>query len=220
MSELSLGGHAGKWSKPSPVYVDGAYHSDGMIWSGNLPMTEADRLALFSMLRRDYEPSAHTIYEGKSDIEMEALIKMDSASLVGRYDPSYSTYASAHSGHRAKGGIGSEVYQLQKVGRGVQFTKKKIWRTDAAGEMTKSIPPNCGAYHFKDMGDGYRDAHDGPAPGSKAEKMLGTGHYVWDAKHQWWTVVGGERKAGSRKNSKADNLRKKIARLQRELDRL
>jgi hypothetical protein len=188
-----------KFSSPKTVSHSGEHHSDGMVWQGDLPMTRQDELDVYAMLRRDDDPHAHTMYSGDSDEQMDALIQFDPASIVGRYDPEYSTYYFRHKGGTKYGGIGSEIYERQNIGKGVKFTKKKIW-IHGQGTMAKMIPPNHGAYHV----DSLQRAIAGPEPLSLADELLGDGHYQWDTENQWWIVVKGPRPHGKVKHGKAE----------------
>ena len=161
MSDLTLGGNGLDWGAPAPVYMDGRYQTGGLIWLGTRAATEADKQAA-----RDYYKRQNILF--------------DEGTLVGTYHWAWNDFAWRHGAAKKLGGIGSEVYEMQKVGQGVQFTSNAIWYTNSDNKLVKGIPPQAGAYHYVDVGGGYRDAHEGPEPGSPADVYRGSGEFYWD----------------------------------------
>lgn len=180
MSDLSLGGGGfpPNWGQPSPVYVYGEYRTDGLIWLGTGPATSADIEALY-----DVKPGA----------------AIDSGTLVGTYAWDWISFSEKvillqGGTPRRMGGIGSQVYEYQHVGGGdgVTFRKEsegKMWYINKAGDLVNGIPPdNAGAYHWVDVGGGYRDAHEGVEQGSAADQILGRGEFFWDESRRLYDV--------------------------------
>ncbi len=155
------------WSNPSPVYRNGKYVTNGMVWVGLQQATEGDIEALKEATG------------GIADV--------DEASLVGRYHPDWSSNASLEKPRNARmGGLGSETYQLQKVGEGVRFSDEPMWLR-RGGEMVYDSPID-GAYHVAKVGVTYTENRDGPEPGSEADVYLGDGEFYFDHKNGWWDV--------------------------------
>ena len=104
-------------------------------------------------------------------------------------------------GERA-GGIRSRIYENQivdpipskdaQVPDNVRFRDEDdpMWYKDSEGNDVHGVPPNSGAYHEAHIGDGYYDFFEGPRPDSEAERLLGSGRYVWDDKALLWRVEG------------------------------
>jgi hypothetical protein len=161
--------YPGGWSYPSPVSVNGQMMSDGMIWTGDHPVTEEQMAELTET--RGHETS------------------IDSLTKVGRWHPNYDTFYHVHNQSAPRqGGIGSFAYETQKCGKGVVFTKTGIMFHHRNGKYKFGVPHN-GAYHHRMAGDGQED-FAGPEPGSEAEKLLGDGEYFWDNGHQWYDIRG------------------------------
>ena len=140
------------WSKPSPVFYQGAYRTGaGMIFIGRVQATNKD----FTDLKEALEGKAYDI---------------DTLSIVGRYDRSWTTANDLLVGTPPKemmGGFGSPTYEMQMLYWGVRLTDKPIWLMSPTGEMTKTIPPN-GAYHT----DKHQVNREGAEPGSPAESYI------------------------------------------------
>lgn len=145
------------WSYP-------AGKDGGMVWIGKEPATMSDYEAL---------------KQGLGD-----NVQVDMRSIVGLYNIRWtSAWNQQNPNAIPMGGEGSVAYELKlvgEVGNGVQFTKDPIWYYDSDGNLVKGIPPECGAYHQKYVGDGYYDNFEGPEPGSIAAKMHRGGEYYWD----------------------------------------
>lgn len=183
MSDLSLGGGGipANWSYPSPIYIDGSYQSDGMIWTGKKAATEADIEALKNS---DAGPN----------------VKIDERSLSGIYSWRWRTFAEEVMFLRGTpptsrmGGLGSQNYENQLVGesQGALFRKESdgpMWYTDSKGNLVYAVPPkNAGCYHRKYVGDGYYDAVEGVEQGSPADKILGKGEFYWDEQRRLYDV--------------------------------
>lgn len=148
------------WSFPNAV--EGV--SDGMVWVGRQPAKLADWLALREGLGED--------------------VSVDRRSIVGLYDQSWSSYWNEKNPDAPKlGGEGSKAYELKLVGEagnGVEFTREDIWYINVEGSLVKGIPPECGAYHRRYVGDGYYDLYEGPEPNSLAYELHKGGFYYWD----------------------------------------
>ena len=190
MSELTLGGWmAGNFSHPSPVYnpETGLYEHDGMVWLGKWPVGPAGIWALY-----DYMTSAPgSTWESPIDM-FKAGVHLDRLSLVGTYHPDWNShYSNSLDPDKRNGGKGSKSYKMQRIAKGVKFAVEPIWHYTPDGDLVKEIPPNLGAYHSIDMGDGYFNQYVGPEPGSKAEEQLGDGYYVFDEENGWYDVEGG-----------------------------
>ena len=181
MSEL--GGVGGQlppnWGYPSPIYVDGKYQSDGMLWLGKEKATEADIQALKAELGEDVE--------------------IDEGTLCGTYTwhwIQFSDKVALLQGTQPKrmGGLGSQVYEYQLVGGGDGCTFRKesegdMWYINTAGDLVYGIPPdNAGAYYKKYVGDGYYDNVEGVEQGSAADDALGRGEFYWDEKRRLYDV--------------------------------
>lgn len=159
-----------QWAMPGNAATKDA----GMIFTGMKPATEDDWVALEALLRRSRDE-----------------VKVDKRTLVGRWNAAWtSEWQETHKNARM-GGLGSTAYQTQKVGKGVQFAKKKIWHNNADGKFVKEIPANCGAYHH----DRHLDiAIAGPKPGSQADRRLHgrnkkiAREYFWDKQHEWYGI--------------------------------
>ncbi len=172
MSDLSLGGPGGlNWSNPSPVYILGEYRSNGMLFYGVHPVTVADFEALNAYMNGN-------------------PYSVDRRTLKGRYHPDWKTYGDVVSRSDPKfrsGGLGSDIYELQKVGSGVQFRTDPMWYTNKQGVFVNGVPGDIGEYHGIEDG-GYMDYFEGPEPGSPAAEILGDGAYFWDIDNGWYAV--------------------------------
>ena len=176
-----------KLAKGVPFSVAGnADFNDGLVYVGKKPMTDKHVEALMAFL------VATNGYTGP-------VPPIDPLSVVGRWHPDWSSAYEEASDGEPYGGLGSPVYETQKVGTGVKFTEadKPIWyREKIGGEflphdgMVKGVPPNYGAYHTHDFGDGMTtENREGPKPGSQAERRLGDGEYSFDGENGWYIVV-------------------------------
>ena len=166
MSDLSTGGsYPEGWSIAQPIHVGGqAVYGKG-IWVERLPAKIENIQAI----------------GGFDSCDLRSIGGLWSARWSTLYDDYYEVDPSYKSG-----GLGSAVYQTQKVGDGVKFTKTSIWY-ELDGDYIKGIPPNLGAYHTASTnGETYNSA--GPMPGSPAAQLLGDGHYVWNEIQEWYEV--------------------------------
>ena len=167
------------WGYPSPVYVNGEYRTGGMIWLGKEKATEADIQALKASLGEDVFIDQGTLC---GTYTWHWIQFSDKVALLQGIQPS------------RMGGLGSHVYEYQHVGGGDGCTFRKesegdMWYTNTAGDLVYSIPPdNAGAYYWVDMGDNYRDAHEGVEQGSAADDALGRGEFYWDEARRLYNV--------------------------------
>jgi len=181
MSLSSGGGYLPPgWGYPSPIYVDGQYLDDGMIWMDKVAATEADIAAL--------------------NAAVGTVAKIDQGTLVGIYNAFWMTFAdkvgflTGRPPVSRMGGLGSQNYENQLVGesKGALFRKESdgpMWYTDTKGNLVHGIPAaNAGCYHNKYVGDGYYDIVEGVEQGSPADVILGSGEFYWDETRRLYDV--------------------------------
>lgn len=183
MSDLTLGGPDIPWSHPSPWYNPSSkkYEHDGMVFYGLDKATQEDLDTL-----NDYLSGTRP---GSVNLEWKDV---DHRALVGRYHAKWSNYWYDNDPnvepHQKPGGLGSDTYERQLVGYGVEFAKEPIWHYDAEGNFIKAIPANMGAYHKYNWPDGYSDLIAGPEPESEAAILLNGGSYGWDDEAQYYII--------------------------------
>jgi len=147
-------------------------------------------------------------YEWRGDrpAEMEDFARLrrwnpdaqgDIGTFVGTLDKRWTSQYWAENRDKASyyrdcpGGAHTIHYEYQHVGgeyNGVTFAKEEIWHVNAAGERVKGIPGNAGEHHSEMMADYHIENFVGPEPNSKAEEVLGTGTYAWDAELWLYTI--------------------------------
>jgi hypothetical protein len=205
MGKLTLGeisvdtpkGVVFKWGAPA--------NGGGFIWMHTKQMTNED-----FMFFRDWISNPHAIggMPAKEvpveEFDADPWRFIQKSTIVGTHHPKYTTHFVESAGSdklkkrrkRSSGGIGSSVYENQWLPSGVKMPQPKyrvggsrhksgFWFMNKEGELVKSIPSeNSGAYWT----DKHGVNHEGPKPGSRAEKMLQDHSISWNEKNQWWDV--------------------------------
>lgn len=161
MSEYDLE----NWSLPAPV--DGK--TWGFCWTGREPATEEDLDALDAWMKD----------KGEYDVDVLTLVGANNREYTAQHYEAKGTPPEDRCG-----GLGSPVYETQKVGEGVAFLgSKHVWYWASDGVRDFGQVPNLSAYHRTTLG-----IHAGPRPGSEAEGLLANGFYEWDDENEYYVV--------------------------------
>lgn len=156
------------WTLPPPINGQ----TWGWCYTGNQPATTEDTDALAEFM------------DGHGDYTV------DSRTLVGCWDPDYTSSYYEAAGippHERCGGLGSPNYQNQLLGEGIEFIGPEPgFYYNRDGRKVYGMLPYNGACHRINGA-----VHEGPRPGSEADRRLGAGRYVFDVERGLVVIEGG-----------------------------